>query len=77
MTWEKIRETLTRTIFTAVVLAVGLIPLWIYLLAKLVFSPEGFWQNLVLAGIGIYFLGAFQLVFLGFALFLIYYIWTS
>ena len=40
------------------------IPLWIYLLADAVLKPAGFWQNLVLAGIGLWFLGAIQLFLL-------------
>lgn len=38
------------------------IPTWIYLLVDALFEPNGFWQNIVLFGIGLYFLGALQLI---------------
>ena len=40
--------------------AVALIPFWLYLLARFLFNPEGFWENLVLAGIGLYIMGTIQ-----------------
>ncbi len=54
---------------------VALIPLWIFLLARLLFQPEGFWQNLVLTGLGIWLMGAIQLVFLVVLMFVLIAIW--
>ena len=42
----------------------ALIPLWIYLLARTFLEPHGFWQEVFLAGVGIYILGASQIFFL-------------
>ena len=43
---------------------VALIPLWIFLSIKTLANPQGFWQNFVLSGLGIYVLGAIQTVLL-------------
>ena len=48
-----------------IVWAVALVPTWIYLGVKFLMSPEGFWQNLILLILGLYFLGFCQVV-LGF-----------
>jgi hypothetical protein len=55
-------KILIKTSLSLLVLILCLIPTWIYLLADTLFEPNGFWQNLVLFGIGLYFLGALQLV---------------
>jgi hypothetical protein len=52
--------------------SVCFIPLWLYLLATWVFRPSGFWQNFILAGAGLYFLGSFQ--FLGIVVFIFWMI---
>jgi len=54
----------TKIILTLGSLLVALIPLWFFLLVENLLSPEGFWQNFVVYGLGIYFLGIIQLVFL-------------
>jgi hypothetical protein len=63
-------EILAKMIASVLAFAVAGIPTWIYLLARSAFDPQGFWQNLVLAGFGLYFLGTIQilfaLVFIGF-----------
>jgi hypothetical protein len=49
-------------IFASVLgLIIASIPFDLYLLAKYFFNPQGFWQNLVLAGLGLFFLGLIQL----------------
>lgn len=40
----------------------ALLPTWIYLLIKHFLSPEGFWQNVLLLGVSLWFLGFIQLV---------------
>ncbi len=56
--------TLLRWIITLSSLLVALIPTWLYILARVVFSPEGFWQQLVLGTVFIFLLGGFQLTLL-------------
>lgn len=46
----------------AVLWLVCLIPTWIFLLARYLLHPEGFWQNLLVYGLGFYVLGGFQVV---------------
>ena len=60
-----------------VAFVVCFIPVWVYLLARLVFSPTGFWQNLVLFGLGIWILGGIQfLLFIGFIIWM-FSIWGN
>lgn len=53
-------------------LALALIPLWIWLVARWMLNPEGFWQNFVLFGVGVWLLGAVQL-----GLFVIWLFWLA
>jgi len=46
--------------FSSLILA--LTPTWIWLLAGSLLSPQGFWQRVFLAGIGIWILGGVQLI---------------
>lgn len=55
-------------IYASIVMGIALIPTWIYLLARLILQPSGFWQNVFLLGIGFYFLGFCQLVLLAIGL---------
>ncbi|OGM98454.1 MAG: hypothetical protein A2915_00625 [Candidatus Yanofskybacteria bacterium RIFCSPLOWO2_01_FULL_41_34] len=41
----------------------ALIPVWIFLGARSFTNPEGFWQNIVLLGVGFWVLGGAQVVF--------------
>jgi hypothetical protein len=52
-----------RNIFLSL-LATGIagIPTLLYLTANTLLAPEGFWQNLLLAGVGLWFLGGIQLL---------------
>ncbi len=58
--------------FTAAVLGLifCFIPTWLYLLARFLLEPKGFWQELILASIAVWILGAIQ-----FFLFLIFLYW--
>ncbi|MDP3792843.1 MAG: hypothetical protein Q8Q89_03900 [bacterium] len=49
-------------LITVVIWAVALIPLWIFLGAKSLANPDGFWQNIVLFGLGLWVLGGIQVV---------------
>ncbi len=54
-------------------IAIGFIPLWFYLMVRLAFSPNGFWQEFILFGLGVYFLGFIQIILLGL---LVWYLWA-
>ncbi|MFA6536364.1 MAG: hypothetical protein WC250_03355 [Candidatus Paceibacterota bacterium] len=66
---------LCRCLLSLLVTLVALIPAWIYLLAKSFFVPEGFWQNLVLAGLSIWILWGIQCVLAVVAFFVLVVIW--
>jgi hypothetical protein len=53
-----------KTLAILVCGAVALIPFWFWLLCYAVLSPDGFWQKLVVYGVGLYFLGVIQFVLL-------------
>lgn len=67
----------TRVFLTMLVVGAMLIPTWIYLLARWVTNPEGFWQNFILLGAGVWFLGLFQVVLLFLGLWVLGAIWSS
>ncbi|MBI4992323.1 MAG: hypothetical protein HZB99_03825 [Candidatus Harrisonbacteria bacterium] len=56
------KETLLKIVVTVFSLAIALTPCWLYLAVKFLLAPEGFWQNLLLLGVGAYFLGFIQLM---------------
>ncbi len=64
-----------RILLSVVACAVAFIPVWVFLLVKYALSPEGFWQNLVLYGLGVYFLGVIQIFFLVFWVAALIFIW--
>ncbi len=57
-------ETLVKLLYSLAALAIALTPTWVYLLARLALDPHGFWQKLVVLGLGVWFLGSLQLVLL-------------
>ena len=72
---EAIKEIFVKIYFSIIVIIIGLIPLWIFLLIQNLLSPEGFWQNIFVYGVGLYFLGAFQFLLLFFLIICILKIW--
>ncbi len=42
--------------------AVAFIPTWLFFGIRHLMGPTGFWQNMILAGVGLYFLGTIQLI---------------
>jgi uncharacterized membrane protein len=67
------KKFLTRIWTGLIAITICLIPTWIYLLARLLLSPDGFWQEFVVFGIGIYFLGFAQLLM---GTILIWFLWN-
>lgn len=53
---------LRKLVLSAVWFSAAMTPVWIYLVARFLLSPEGFWQNLLLFGVGVYILGWLQLI---------------
>lgn len=53
-------DLLIKLGMSSVIVALCLTPTWVYLLARSLLEPEGFWQNLFLAGLGFWFLGSLQ-----------------
>lgn len=70
-------NTLIKIGVTLVTLAFALIPFLGYLLARLLLSPVGFWQNLVLAGLGLWVLGFVQIILLVVWAGFNYFCWTD
>ncbi len=66
-----------KLFLSLIVIAAMLIPTWIYLFARWVTNPEGFWQNFILLGAGVWFLGFFQLVLLGLGIWVLSAIWSA
>ena len=58
-------------------LVVALIPLWLWLAIKYVAQPQAFWQNLVLAGLGSFFLGSIQVILIVCGAAFLFVIWTE
>lgn len=56
-----------------VIVTIALLPTWFWLFLKNALNPEGFWQNFMIYGLGIYFLGALQIGLLVIAVFAIIY----
>ena len=55
-----------KFVFIMAFLVVTLIPTWLFLLIRHFTDPNGFWQNLVLVGLGMWFLGGIQIIFMFF-----------
>jgi hypothetical protein len=68
---------LLRLFLTGIALFVLLLPMEFFWVVQHLLAPEGFWQNLVLYGIGFYFLAAIQFI-LGIVLLVaLFMIWFS
>lgn len=66
-----------KILWSLLVIAIGLIPVWIYLIARLLLTPNGFWQELVLVGFGVWVLGFLQLVLVIIIIGLVFLIWRD
>jgi hypothetical protein len=64
-------------LFSVVVAAVCLWPTWIWLIARSMLHPVGFWENLVTVGLGFYFLAGLQVLFLIIMFFALIALWTE
>lgn len=44
------------------IMGIGLTPTWLFIFARSALSPEGFWQQFLFYGLGVYLLGGFQII---------------
>ncbi len=58
---NRLLEFSIKLAITGAVMLVAGMPTWLFLIARYMVSPEGFWQNLVLGAVGIWFLGGLQI----------------
>ncbi len=61
---QKWLRTIGDILVSILLTVLALIPTWLFLFVKYLLGPEGFWQKLVLFGLGLWFLGFFQFIFL-------------
>lgn len=73
----KVKTLLAKLIVTVVVTVVCYFPAELYYSFKLLLKPQGFWQNFVLLGVGLWFLGAIQVVLLIVWIYLLLKNWTT
>jgi hypothetical protein len=60
---DKLISFAVNLVFSAIALAVALLPFWTGCLIRHFLAPEAFWQNIIIAGLSIWFLGCFQILF--------------
>jgi hypothetical protein len=70
-----ILSLLKAMVLTVICWAVLLTPLWVYLGVRRIASPEGFWQELVLGVVGVWFGGFVQLILAGLAVMMTLFFW--
>lgn len=66
-----------RIFWSLVAVVAGCIPIELYLLARLIFEPSGFWQNFALTGVAFCFMGVFQLLLLVILAVFLLFVWTK
>lgn len=66
-----------KIFLSVIVTMAGATPTLIYLGARLLFEPHGFWQEFFLFGVGIWLLGAFQVILAILWIILIIVIWAN
>lgn len=71
------KDFVEQVILTIVGFVVCSLPFDLYLLLKHSLDPQGFWQNLVLAGFGVYFLGSIQVILLVLFIWWLFVVWTN
>ena len=74
---KKASQISIQIVLSVIGAAVALIPTWLYMLAKALLTPEGFWQNLLLLGVGIWALDGLQILLLCGLVYWLYFVWTD
>ncbi|MEK7072546.1 MAG: hypothetical protein AAB969_03175 [Patescibacteria group bacterium] len=75
--FERFKNLLCLWGISLTILAVALIPTWLYLLARFLLNPESGLVEVLLLGISLYFMGALQLIALIIGLTVIVIIWKE
>lgn len=70
-------DVIAKLLVTAIVVLIGGMPTWLFLLARYVLSPEGFWQNLILGVVGLWLLGGLQIFLAIVAVMAILTVWLN
>lgn len=68
---------MVKLVLSLIVSFFCLIPLWLYLLARWAFNPEGFFAEIILFGVGIWALGAAQFFLFLLWVLLMVRVWTA
>ncbi len=55
-------DTLIKIGISLISVVVAGVPTWIWLLARTLLEPEGFWQEVVVLGLGVWVLGGLQIL---------------
>ena len=71
-----LKEKFDNSLMTLLGLVIGDIPILLILALKYMLGADGFWQNFVVWGLGL-FLGAIQLVFWIVMVFFIHTVWSD
>ena len=69
------KKYVAKISITILLLVVALIPFWLFIGGRSLSSPEGFFQNFFIFGLGAWFLGCTQLVLLIIWFGVIYSMW--
>ena len=56
------KDIVKRSLIQIGAIIVALIPLWVYLGVRAFLSPDGFWQELIVLGLGAWVLGIVQVI---------------
>jgi len=67
---------LSKIKWSLICVFIGFFPTWLYLLAKFVFRPSGFWENFTLAGAVLWFGGGLQLILFMVLIVVLFIIWS-
>lgn len=70
-------NTLIQIALSIAGIVIAFIPTGLYLLARYLLAPEGFWQNLLLLGVGAWLLGGLQIMLLIGLVYWLYLVWTD
>lgn len=69
--------TFVKFLMSVVGLLIAGLPTWFFLGLRSMAAPEGFWQELVFTGLGLWFLGGLQFVFFVIYIALMVSVWLT
>ena len=71
------KTKLFKGFLTIVLIVLASLPSIGFVMARNAMSPDGFWQNLIVYGIGIWLLGGLQIIFATVGILFIVAVWES